>query len=248
MRIDSSGNVLVGTTTYSSANEGVLLGAGGIIYATNTSGFAASLNRKTTDGDLLRFEKDGATVGTIGTYFGDLYIASPSSTDAGIGFGGSKISPTTTTGSLRDAAIDLGQSAGRFKDLYLSGGAYLGGTGAANHLDDYEEGTFTPTLSGVNMGGTAGYVKIGRTVTITFDVSVPAGTTADYVIGGLPFNCRDRHGTCNVIYANTATAITGGYVDVNNNSIVLIVDGGTSATNLQQNERIIGACHYFTDS
>jgi len=120
MRIDSSGNVLVGTTTYSSANEGVLLGAGGIIYATNTSGFAASLNRKTTDGDLLRFEKDGATVGTIGTYFGDLYIASPSSTDAGIGFGGSKISPTTTTGSLRDAAIDLGQSAGRFKDLYLS--------------------------------------------------------------------------------------------------------------------------------
>ena len=34
----------------------------------------------------------------------------------------------------------------RFKDLYLSGGVYLGGTGAANKLDDYEEGTWTPTL------------------------------------------------------------------------------------------------------
>ena len=40
----------------------------------------------------------------------------------------------------RDAATDLGASGGRFKDLYLSGGVYLGGTGAANKLDDYEEG------------------------------------------------------------------------------------------------------------
>ena len=32
----------------------------------------------------------------------------------------------------------------RFKDLYLSGGVYLGGTGSANQLDDYEEGTWTP--------------------------------------------------------------------------------------------------------
>jgi hypothetical protein len=28
----------------------------------------------------------------------------------------------------------------RFKDLYLSGGVYLGGTVAANKLDDYETG------------------------------------------------------------------------------------------------------------
>jgi hypothetical protein len=35
-------------------------------------------------------------------------------------------------------------SAARFKDLYLSGGVYLGGTVAANYLDDYEEGTWTP--------------------------------------------------------------------------------------------------------
>jgi hypothetical protein len=47
------------------------------------------------------------------------------------------IYPWTTTGNTTsDAAIDLGDSAGRFKDLYLSGGVYLGGTGSANHLDD----------------------------------------------------------------------------------------------------------------
>jgi hypothetical protein len=30
--------------------------------------------------------------------------------------------------------------------IEVSDGVYLGGTGAANKLDDYEEGTWTPTL------------------------------------------------------------------------------------------------------
>lgn len=29
-------------------------------------------------------------------------------------------------------------------NIEVSGGVYLGGTGAANKLDDYEEGTWTP--------------------------------------------------------------------------------------------------------
>ena len=64
---------------------------------------------------------------------------------------------------------------GRFKDLYLSGGVYLGGTGSANKLDDYEEGTWT---IGVTVGGAAqtvlgpvaNYTKIGDTVSIRFRV------------------------------------------------------------------------------
>jgi hypothetical protein len=53
--------------------------------------------------------------------------------------------PVTTAGANADATHDLGYSSSRFRDLYLSGGVYLGGTGAANKLDDYEEGTWTPT-------------------------------------------------------------------------------------------------------
>ena len=50
--------------------------------------------------------------------------------------------PVTGTGANADGTKDLGitSSRWRFKDLYLSGGVYLGGTGAANKLDDYEEG------------------------------------------------------------------------------------------------------------
>jgi len=254
MRIDSSGNLLVGTqsTTVGAGGTGVkgfrVDGANGIVQSAASSSTSAIFNRTTDDGDIAQFRKDGTTVGSIASRGGNgLVINSENSYDLGLAINGtvqfyaapSKFYPNT------DNNADLGGSSNRFKDLYLSGGAYLGGTAAANHLDDYEEGTFTPTLSGVNMGGTAGYVKIGKSVTITFDVSVPAGTTSSYTIGGLPFNCIDRHGTCNIVYANTATDITGGYVDVGNNIINLIVDGGTAATNLQQNERIIGAAHYF---
>jgi len=48
------------------------------------------------------------------------------------------------TGSVlpsADATSVLGGASNRYTNLYLSGGVYLGGSGAANKLDDYEEGT-----------------------------------------------------------------------------------------------------------
>jgi hypothetical protein len=76
------------------------------------------------------------------------------SSDTGIRFytpSDAVIPANPSTNSARDAAIDLGISSQRFKDLYLSGGVYLGGTGAANHLDDYEEGTFTVSFTGATI-------------------------------------------------------------------------------------------------
>ena len=71
--------------------------------------------------------------------------------DTGIFFnsGDDALIPVGTGGSLlssRDNAIDLGRTNARFKDAYIGGGVYLGGTGSANKLDDYEEGTFTLSL------------------------------------------------------------------------------------------------------
>ena len=74
---------------------------------------------------------------------------------------------TDGSGTARDNAVNFGDSGSRFKDLFLSGGVYLGGTGSANLLDDYEEGSFSPSLGAVSTStnaGSANYVKIGDMV------------------------------------------------------------------------------------
>jgi hypothetical protein len=99
-------------------------------------------------------------------------------------------------GTLTDAVTDLGTAGYRFKDLYLSGGVYLGGTGAANLLDDYEEGTWIPAITGttgtpsvtyLNNGGR--YTKIGNTVTLSFGLRIDSisGGSGTVRITGLPF-------------------------------------------------------------
>ena len=72
-----------------------------------------------------------------------------------------------------------------------SNGIYLGGTGAANYLDDYEEGTWTPTLPN---GGTltvvaARYIKVGQQVHATLYINSvsPTNNSDQFQIGGLPF-------------------------------------------------------------
>jgi hypothetical protein len=65
MRIDSSGNVLVGKTSSGSTIQGVELNNSGAIFAVRSSNPAGAFDRKTTDGDIVQFRKDGSTVGSI---------------------------------------------------------------------------------------------------------------------------------------------------------------------------------------
>ena len=200
MRIDSSGNVLVGKTSGGSANVGVQfeqIGRGGF---TVDGAYTAFFNRKTSDGDILDLRKDGTTIGTIGVNSSDnLYFAGGSGGTKGIYFSGSNMSPANTGGATLDNGVDIGSSGARWKDLYLSGNIYLGGTGSANALDDYEEGSWTPTLGGTTTNPTTSYnhqvgryTKIGRTVTIDFYVQLnPSGNsggTGALTINGFPFD------------------------------------------------------------
>ena len=68
-------------------------------------------------------------------------------------------------------------------------------TAAANALDDYEEGTWTPTISS-NVDALTSvegfYTKIGRMVYISFHANVdPTSTGAAIVLAGLPFTVAD---------------------------------------------------------
>jgi hypothetical protein len=145
----------------------------------------------------IQFGKNGTVVGKIHT--DDRLSIGTSSTGIYFYNSGNSILPynnSAATPTTRDAAIDLGSSGARFKDLYLSGGAYLGGTVAANLLDDYEEGTWTPAITGttgtpsvtyLTVGGT--YTKIGNTVTLFFGIRINSisGGSGTVRITGLPF-------------------------------------------------------------
>lgn len=65
MRIDSSGNLLVGKTSASIDVDGFMVHNSDYINSTNTSGSAAYFNRKGTDGDIVNFQNDGSSVGSI---------------------------------------------------------------------------------------------------------------------------------------------------------------------------------------
>ena len=153
-----------------------------------------TVDRATSDGAVVDVQKDGSSVGVIGVVNSDLYIADNES--CGIRFTGSELRPVTHTGANADNTIDLGDGSVRYKDLYLGGGAYIGGTGAANQLDDYEEGLFTPSFTSDGTNPTVSYsfqrgfyTKVGRTVYFqiqlgTDSVSVGSGSL---FVSGLPF-------------------------------------------------------------
>ena len=198
MRIDSSGNLLVGKTSTSISTSGVeLRSTGEIVAVRNNNVF--DINRTGTDGSIMQFRKDGTTVGSILATSGDLGIGTG---DIGVRFSDStdSIYPiTSTTGFSRDAAVDIGYSTVRFKDLYLSGGVYLGGTGSANKLEDYEEGTHNITLNqggvGVNsLYQTWRYTKIGRMVYIEGLFLATSGGDTNVVKINLPFTYLSRSG------------------------------------------------------
>jgi hypothetical protein len=113
-----------------------------------------------------------------------------------------------------------------------SGGIQFNGdTAAANALDDYEEGTWTPTIIGSTTPGTAtylvqtgSYLKIGVTVTVTFFVQWNTGTgLGSFTVGGLPFN------TANDLSRITTGSIMMDGVPFSGNYVVPYSQYGTNA-------------------
>jgi len=138
MRMDSSGNLLVGKTTTATADVGMVISGDGFGTFTRDGFEPLTVNRKTSDGDIAVFRKDGTTVGSIGGGFGgnDMYIGTG---DVGVRFddGADSIYPFNTSSlSNRDNAIDLGYSSIRFDDIYATNGTIQ--TSDRNEKQDIE--------------------------------------------------------------------------------------------------------------
>jgi len=158
-----------------------------------------TVDRATDNGAVIDIQKDGTSVGSVQSRGSAVtsVIFDPRSNGAGITGTTNSIMPTNQSGAIGDgtAVVDLGASGYRYRNLFLSGNIYLGGTGSANALDDYETGTFTITDNSgaglsITTNVTPGYIKIGNLVFVHFYITYPSnssGTAAS--ITGFPFSC-----------------------------------------------------------
>jgi len=102
-----------------------------------------------------------------------------------------------------------GQSTGA--TLVLNGVAFPAtqvASSDANTLDDYEEGTWTPTLGGTSSitFNAALYTKVGNIVYCFFDITVVSlGTGSTYLVYGFPFTCANNDAG-SVSYFNQAAS------------------------------------------
>jgi len=255
--IDPSGNLLVGTTSTSipnqSSNTGIFLFGGGSINVARSGDECAIFNRLTSDGEIVRIQKDGSTVGSIGTLDGNSIYIGNGDVNLRMIDVTDDIRPVTSAGTNRDAAVDLGDANARFKDLYLSGGVVFGdaggsGTPTSNTLDSYEEGTWTPVLTtnstppSVTYTAQAGaYTKVGRMIYVSgfFSWSALSGGAGSYRIAGLPFTILNSVGAYPQMVSTDYSGVTfganditfGGYGATNGTYILLLAarNNGTSS-------------------
>jgi len=218
-RIDSSGRLLVGTS--SSRDDGVSFQLEGVGYLPSTlqitrnsnnadgGGIYIQKTRATANGgvtivqsgDELGYIKfrgaDGTDAQSIGAQISAAVDGTPGANDmpGRLVFSTTADGAATPTERLRitsDAYVRLASGTGGIQ--------FNGDTAAANALDDYEEGTWTPSLSFSTPGnlnvvystriGT--YTKVGRQVTVQFAITTSTftHTTASGTarVTGLPFS------------------------------------------------------------
>ena len=235
-----------GSSSAGNSNGVVDLGSSGRRFKNLYLSDKAIINRDSDD-DFIQLQRFGTTRARIGiTSTDNLYIDATTNGGAGLQFWGAGGSDPYITpreeGSDNDNVTSLGRGVNRFKDLYLGGGLYLGGTGSANKLDDYEEGTWTVTLgrSGVTFSptNTTGYyTKIGRLVYFTYySGAITASATSqsgNTTFSGLPFtsaNGTQQYHVFNYVHGNLFSSdVTGGYVNVNNTNAFFIIHDTVSA-------------------
>jgi len=119
MRIDGSGNLLVGKTTTSFSTAGSRLKPDGGGQFVVSGGACVEMNRLSLDGTMMLFQKDGSTVGSIGANSSSAYFVG---TAHGLIMHSGDVRPCTNTGANDDNSLDLGASFARFDDVFATNG------------------------------------------------------------------------------------------------------------------------------
>ena len=163
---------------------------------------------------------------------------------------------STRENSTGAAATDTEQ----FRILSQGGVTFNGDTAAANALDDYEYGTWTPSFNALSTGSMttayAKYVKVGHLVQVTFYVSCSSTSSNEFQMS-MPFSNNNANGSWNVIpiQSNGSTVPLIGRID-ENSTLMRVKTSWSSNSNGDSKqsyndlngEWIIGAGTYHTDA
>ena len=245
--INGSGNtgITINSGAATSTSEGNLVFAEGNGTGGSADGFRGAIQYKHGD-DYMRFYTDNAERLRI-TSSGNVGINKTDPSD--------KFHVEGTTNFTGNSYIG--------GDLYMYGSSYtkgifLGGSGSANKLDDYEEGTWTAADgSGASItlttNSTANYTKIGRFVHVQFDVTYASNSSSsDACLSGLPYNLDIDYGSGVVGWTDRDNP-AGVVCHVASNSRIYLMDNTSSSSSgnyhLRNDElsgkRIIGNATYY---
>ena len=144
---------------------------------------------------------------------------------------------TTNSGTLISAStIGVGGTTPSTSGAGISFPAAQSASTDANTLDDYEEGTWTPTLnsfSGTGLTATGQYTKIGRVVMLTFQVSASgsnlATTLGSSYVSNLPFTGAQSNAG-GASWASSNTGVSYGNVLIATNAIYAPTQSATGST------------------
>ena len=162
-------------------------------------------------------------------------------------------------------------SSGNLFPASTSQGIVLGATSdtSANRLEDYEEGTWTPGISGRTLGSAYGfYTKIGNLVTVYFDMNTMAGgDVTSPILTGLPFTSSNSgsiqyagyimihepyliagSGDKTYIYFRISKNVTTGNMIQGGGDSGTFSHGDASSITMSNNDNARGMGQYFTDA
>ena len=183
--IDSSGNMLfngsaniTSNTSDGSDNGQITISGGGSTVSADTRGASIHISgNENGNGGLLQLRAGNGNIGGI-----RMYTAGSEQWRIN---GSGHFTPS------QQHAKDIGGVNAEVRNIYAQG-LYIGGSAAANQLDDYEEGTWTPALDNVTTNSSTMYgiyTKIGNICHIHAKIAVTLSSLpgANWQISGLPF-------------------------------------------------------------
>jgi hypothetical protein len=116
----------------------------------------------------------------------------------------------------------------------------------ANTLDDYEEGTWTPSLGGTTTynGRFGTYTKVGNLVTVLFSLNVNSiGTGTRSTIAGLPFTPANMSSGTLPLYSGLSTSLTWAGCYAEPDAIIYLTGntGTVATTSINGSTAVLGS-------